>query len=84
MTRCTNAEPGTFNHECGRPATWAGTRRSGHVQNFCDRCRAEGWERHGVVEWTTLDPDTGCSPDEDAGLWDRSHSEAFEDMKGRR
>lgn len=49
--RCTNSEPGTFNHECGKPASWAGTRKSGHVQHFCSACKVEGWERHGVVAW---------------------------------
>ena len=53
--RCENSEPGTFNHECGKLAIWAGTRNSGHVQFFCDRCKETGWERAGVVQWRQID-----------------------------
>lgn len=50
--RCTNAEPGTFNHECGRPAEWlCESPKSGNTYGFCDDCRREGWERHGKVNW---------------------------------
>jgi hypothetical protein len=45
--RCTNAEPGTFNHECGKPAVWIGTNTAGHEQQFCDDCKARGWEAAG-------------------------------------
>jgi len=47
MKKCTNAEPGTFNHECGKPAQWAGTAPSGFVAYFCDQCKEHGHERHG-------------------------------------
>ena len=62
MIRCSNSEPGTFNHECGKPAKWAGTHPSGHVQHFCDKCRADGWEAKPVIAWETLPADMvdGC------------------------
>jgi hypothetical protein len=41
---CHNAEPGTFNHECGKPATFIGTRADGFTSGFCDACKANGWE----------------------------------------
>jgi hypothetical protein len=49
--RCHNAEPGTYGHECGKPAVWIGTKATGFRSGFCLRCRAEGWERHGYVTW---------------------------------
>lgn len=45
--RCTNAEPGTLNGECGKPAEWFGTNDRGHVQAFCSRCKEGGWEAAG-------------------------------------
>jgi hypothetical protein len=51
MTKCSNANIGTYGHECGKPAMWAGTHKSGHVQFFCLRCRAEGDEARGVIKW---------------------------------
>lgn len=54
MTRCTNANIGTFNHECGKPASWAGTHPSGHVQHFCDDCRDRGDEARPVASWRAL------------------------------
>lgn len=51
--RCTNANRGTFNHECGRPAVWLGTQPSGHRQAFCAECKANGDEAASVVAWTT-------------------------------
>lgn len=47
--KCTNAEPGTFNHECGRPAQWVGVKTSGFRAAFCDDCRRNGWERHSFA-----------------------------------
>jgi predicted ester cyclase len=55
MTRCTNSEPGTFNHECGRPAEFTGTHPSGHRQNFCAACRTNGHEARTVTRWQTID-----------------------------
>ncbi len=51
QVHCTNAEPGTFNHECGKPAVWAGTHKSGHVQNFCAACKVSGYEARGIQSW---------------------------------
>ena len=31
---CHNSEPGTFNHECEKPASWLGTTRSGFHHRF--------------------------------------------------
>lgn len=53
MANCTNSEPGYFNHECGKPATYKGTHQSGHMQYFCDRCSKEGHEAKNLV---TLEP----------------------------
>jgi hypothetical protein len=55
--RCTNADPGNFNHECGKAAQWAGARDTGSVQHFCSTCREYGWERHGVVRWSKIKPE---------------------------
>lgn len=52
--RCTNSEPGTFNHECGRPALYAGTHASGHVQYFCADCRSRGYEARHIKAWRDL------------------------------
>lgn len=48
---CHNAEPGTFNHECGKPATWLGTTAGGFTMGFCDACKREGWEASSCVSW---------------------------------
>lgn len=51
--KCTNAQAGTFNHECGKPATWLGTKKSiikpreTFSAAFCDWCKDHGDERHG-------------------------------------
>ena len=52
--QCHNAEPGTYGHECGKPATWLGTDRNGFVSGFCDDCRQHGWERTSKVAWIRL------------------------------
>lgn len=60
--RCTNSEPGTFGHECGKAATWKGTRQgSGHIglgiapgpvtSFYCSECKAEGFEAARVTQW---------------------------------
>jgi hypothetical protein len=48
--RCHNAEPGTFNHECGAPAVWLGI-RPGFASGFCSRCRFAGAERTSYRRW---------------------------------
>ena len=58
--QCQNSEPGTFNHECGKPATWVGTRSSKLTldevfhASFCDDCKQHGWEARGITSWTPL------------------------------
>lgn len=47
--KCHNSEPGTFNHECGKPAVWLGTKASGFQSGFCDDCRRHGYERTGFA-----------------------------------
>ena len=51
--KCHNSEPGTFNHECGKPATWVGTTKTGWKCGFCSDCKARGWEAKDVVAWET-------------------------------
>lgn len=48
---CHNAETGTYGHECGKPATWIGTKTSGWASGFCDHCKDHGAERHGFANW---------------------------------
>lgn len=50
--KCHNAEPGTYGHECGKPATYLGTNAKGYTSGFCDTCKARGWEARGVVTWS--------------------------------
>lgn len=59
---CSNSEPGTFNHECGRPAIWRGFHRNGHVQLFCDACHCTGHEAAFVVRWEPIKLDTPPPP----------------------
>lgn len=50
--RCVNAEPGTFGHECSKPATWIGTRQStGWSGCYCDRCKSHGTEARRMDLW---------------------------------
>lgn len=49
--KCHNAEPGTFNHECGKPAAWIGTKASGFRSGFCHQCRKSGFEARGFIVW---------------------------------
>lgn len=48
---CRNAEPGTYGHECGKPATWIGTRENGSDVEFCDDCKENGYEARGIKIW---------------------------------
>lgn len=52
--RCHNANRGTFNHECGKPAMWIGTKANGFRSGYCLRCRAEGDEARSVVRWEPI------------------------------
>ena len=60
--RCSFAYPGTYGHDCGRPATLAGSRDSEHTVSGvywaprCESCAAEhGGDNRGVTEWVTFD-----------------------------
>lgn len=53
--RCHNAEPGTYGHECGKPAPWVGTNRNGFSSGYCDRCKESGSEARDCVTWTRVD-----------------------------
>lgn len=46
--KCHNAQRGTFNHECGAPATWIGTNGNAFASGFCDWCKEHGDDRHGL------------------------------------
>lgn len=51
--KCHNSEPGTFNHECGKPANWIGTNANGFKSGFCSECKESGYEARTVVRWET-------------------------------
>lgn len=52
MKRCTNAEPGTYGHECEKPAQWQATKPNGYTSTFCDQCRQHGTEASHYNHWT--------------------------------
>jgi hypothetical protein len=52
MNKCTNAEPGTYNHECGKPAQWKATKPNGFTTHFCDQCKHTGTEARNYSQWT--------------------------------
>jgi len=53
--RCVNAEPGTFGHECGKPATFIGTNaNSGAQACFCADCKEHGHEARCFGDWHQL------------------------------
>jgi hypothetical protein len=52
MKRCQNAEPGTYGHECSKPAQWTATNNQGHTAGFCDQCKQQGHEARTYHQWT--------------------------------
>jgi len=52
MKQCQNAEPGTYGHECGKPAQWQATNANGHRAAFCDQCKQHGHEARAYNQWT--------------------------------
>ena len=52
--RCTNAEPGSYGHECGEPAGIIGSRADGGQACFCSACRALGSEARRYSDWQAL------------------------------
>ena len=49
--KCHNAQPGTYGHECGKPAIWVGENRNGFRCGYCADCKRNGYEARGVVSW---------------------------------
>lgn len=41
---CHNSEPGTFGHECGKPAEYIGTNGNAFRTGFCAKCVSRGSE----------------------------------------
>lgn len=54
--RCTNAEPGTYGHECGEPARYIGTTGEGFAATFCAACKLAGHEARKFTDWHALPP----------------------------
>jgi hypothetical protein len=51
---CINVEPGTYGHECGKPAHNIGVSDTGHRAMFCDKCRESGAEAKQITKWCKL------------------------------
>lgn len=49
--KCHNAQPGTYGHECGKPARWLGEKPTGHKSGFCDHCKNHGHEAREYSNW---------------------------------
>jgi hypothetical protein len=49
--KCHNAEPGTYGHECGKPAVWVGENRDMFRCGYCQDCKQFGHEARDVVHW---------------------------------
>jgi hypothetical protein len=54
--RCINAEPGTYGHECGKPARWIGTDANGFRACYCDDCKNHGTDGRRVKAWAAIAP----------------------------
>lgn len=60
---CNFAHPGTFGHECGKPAVWTAKKDSKltttgiyHVRR-CPECQSiKGGENAGLTAWERFDP----------------------------
>jgi hypothetical protein len=48
---CHNAEPGTYGHECGKPAVWVGVNSNGFASGYCDDCKRRGHEAKQCTGW---------------------------------
>ncbi len=57
--KCHNAEPGTFNHECGRPAEFIGYKSTGYASGFCAACKQHGFEAKSCIAFL---PVAGAAP----------------------
>lgn len=49
--KCHNAQPGTYGHECSKPAHWIGTNQNGHQSGFCDHCKTHGHDAREYTHW---------------------------------
>ena len=63
FAKCSFAHAGTYGHECGAPATKAGTSKGEHTVSSvyfnlrCDKCAMiKGGENAGVSNWQAFDP----------------------------
>lgn len=54
--KCHNCEPGTFGHECGKPAIWLAMTHNGFVTGFCEGCKANGSDAKSKVRWERIVP----------------------------
>ena len=52
--RCTNAEPGSYGHECGEQAGFIGSRADGGQSCFCSACKVHGSEARRYSHWQAL------------------------------
>ena len=52
--RCTNAEPGSYSHECGDPAGFIGSKADGGQACFCFACKEHGTEARRFIRWQAL------------------------------
>lgn len=64
---CHNAQPGTYGHECGKPATWIGATSSGFRSGYCAACKADGYEAKLCVSWAPIDPPAGYAAEYRSG-----------------
>ena len=59
-TKCSNAQRGHYNHECGKPATWVAYKPSSYNAaetyraGFCDHCKRYGHEASQFKTWERL------------------------------
>jgi len=53
--KCHNAEPGTYGHECGKPAAWIGTLRAAlHLESAFGNVIGK-YEARDVIAWRRAD-----------------------------
>ena len=55
---CHNSNPGSYNHECGKPATFIGVTRRGFASGYCTACKEHGAEARLVVRWVARGGDS--------------------------
>jgi hypothetical protein len=55
--KCHASEPGTFNHECGKPAAWVGARKDRTFRmGFCDACARHSHDAKDFDFWLPMEP----------------------------